>query len=726
MIVKNEVENVRKIIKQAHPYFDKIYITVSDRNAFHLLEKEPAVIDYREWTGKFDEARQHNWEKGENMDYSFWLDADDAFDFSRIPEIFAQLEEYDAVFLPYHYKHDENGFVIVEHPRERAIARRKDFYWKGWVHENLICEEGFTKTDLYIPVIHQDDDDHDAESLKRNHDILEQAVQETKDPRYLHYLGISYFTMHEYENAITVLNEYIKVGGWDEEIYRSVTKISEAYFMMGDVDNAIMEALKATAIMPDYPQAFHLLCHYESQANNHAQALEWGRVALAKPTPKGASIYDPTSNDRTKLTMSLSHFALGEYVEAFNLMKGVKSINTGDIYDSFKYMAEVVTLKKVLPGLYQFYDDPSILWEQLSDDVKYLPELRSVREQLTTPKVWEDNSIVFFCGKGYEEWGPHTLDKGMGGSEEAIVYLTPQLAKLGYAVTVYGEIDEPFSKDGVTWLPWNYIDKRDEFNTLVIWRMPQFVSQFKAKKLFVDMHDQMPKDVVKPYKDAIYLFKSQYHKDFYPNIENFAVIPNGIDVSQFKDTKKKPYSVIYPSAYYRGLETLVDLWPEVKKQVPEATLDIYYGWESWLKLEGENAFYNRMVEKLETAKELGVTEHGRVDHKTLAKKYAESKVWAYPTEFPEIFCITAVKANLAGCKPVITDVAALKETGGPQASVISSDTIYSNEYAREKFVTKLVEALKSEHDATEQKKWAKAYDWSNVAKLWKEQIDARS
>ncbi len=125
-----------------------------------------------------------------------------------------------------------------------------------------------------------------------------------------------------------------------------------------------------------------------------------------------------------------------------------------------------------------------------------------------------------------------------------------------------------------------------------------------------------------------------------------------------------------------------------------------------------------MNAKLDKVKDLGVTEHGRVSHEVLADKYLESKVWAYPTEFPEIFCITAVKANLAGCKPVITDVAALAETGGPNASFIQADNIASNEYAREQFVKAMVKALKEEHDSKEQKDWATKFDWSAVAKSW--------
>jgi hypothetical protein len=81
------------------------------------------------------------------------------------------------------------------------------------------------------------------------------------------------------------------------------------------------------------------------------------------------------------------------------------------------------------------------LYEALCDDLRYDTRLLPLRNKATTPKEWSDKSIVIFCGQGYEEWGPHTLDKGMGGSEEAVVYLSRELSKLGYEVTVYGEVD---------------------------------------------------------------------------------------------------------------------------------------------------------------------------------------------------------------------------------------------------------------------------------------------
>ena len=751
LLCKDEEKEITELCHNAKPFFDGIFVTCSDKKLSERLKKGltgVANVDFRAWNDRFDEARQHNWDLGKDYDCSMWLDADDTFDFDKIPSLVKYLDEYDAVFLPYHYDHDDAGNVIVELWRERLINRRKPFYWKGWVHENMVCDEQFKKINVNVPVIHNQDQAHKDGSLARNHAILTKAYQETNDPRYIHYLGISFFTMKEFEKAIETLNEYIKVGGWDEEIYRSVLKISESYFMLGEVDTAILEALKAMAIIPELPMAYHLLCHYENQLDNHKEAIEWGQMALSKKAPKNASIYDPSSSDRTKLTMAIAYFSLSDYESAWSYIKDVKTIDTSEVIDTFKQKAEILVLAKVLPGLFQFYQQPSQLWSELDEDVKYLPELRKIREAVTYPKVWDDNSIVFFCGKGYEEWGPHTLDKGMGGSEEAIVYLAPQLAKLGYEVTVYGEVSEPLLQrlngtwvkynerssmdfklynggkpSSVQWLPWNYIDRRDEFNTLVVWRMPQFAGQFKAKKIFIDMHDELSPDIVRPFENATYLFKSQYHKDHYPKITNYKIIPNGIDVSQFKPAKKKPYSVIYPSAYYRGLEVLLKFWPEIKKQVPEATLDVYYGWQSWVTAEGEDAFYKRMLDKFKEMKKLGVTEHGRVDHKTLAKKYAESKVWAYPTEFPEIFCITAVKANLAGCKPVITDVAALVETGGPNATYIETSKIYSDQYSQQKFIKAVVKALKEDNNNKEQIEWAKQFDWSRVAIQWQEAIN---
>lgn len=176
---------------------------------------------------------------------------------------------------------------------------------------------------------------------------------------------------------------------------------------------------------------------------------------------------------------------------------------------------------------------------------------------------------------------------------------------------------------------------------------------------------------------------------------------------------KRPFSVGYFSAYYRGLECLLDMWLKIKEEIPEATLDIYYGWESWLALQGEDDFYIRMEKKFALLKDYGVTVHGRVSHIELAKAMKEIQVWAYPTEFSEIHCITALKAQEAGCYPVTTNVAALAETV-QCGTIIKTKKIYTDEYKQEQFIAAVIEALKEKKTG----KPVEGVDWTDVAKSW--------
>lgn len=180
---------------------------------------------------------------------------------------------------------------------------------------------------------------------------------------------------------------------------------------------------------------------------------------------------------------------------------------------------------------------------------------------------------------------------------------------------------------------------------------------------------------------------------------------------------KRKNSVGYFSAYYRGLECLLEMWPKVREEVSDATLDVYYGWESWVGMEGEDEFYHRMEALFAKLKKHGVTVHGRVSHTDLAKAMKEIQVWAYPTQFSEIHCITALKAQEAGCFPVVTNVAALEET--VQSGVkIRTRKIYSDEYQQDKFVKEIVNALNEEKVGTP----VPNVDWADVAKSWDETI----
>ena len=178
--------------------------------------------------------------------------------------------------------------------------------------------------------------------------------------------------------------------------------------------------------------------------------------------------------------------------------------------------------------------------------------------------------------------------------------------------------------------------------------------------------------------------------------------------------------VIYTSSYDRGLEHLLGMWADVKKEVPEAELHVFYGWQLFERFYKDNPASMMWMNKMnELMKQEGITDHGRVAQPELAEEYKKSAIWAYPTHFGEINCISAIKAQAYGCEPVVVNYAALKETVQHGRKV--EGDIYDTE-TKEAFKKELIDALRSpmsDDKREEMSKWAwDKYSWLQVASQW--------
>lgn len=541
MIVKDEFAEVEVLLSQAFDYFDQINVVVSDKPTYNKLKKnfsdEKVNLKYRQWNNRFDEARNVALDMC-TTDFFFWLDADDSFDFRAIPQLVDIAEEngIDAVFMPYNYMQDEQGQCITRHWRERLVRLGRGYSWRGWVHETCISDEKVVTHKVNFEVKHNATIDDAKGSYERNHAILEEAYAETDDPRYLHYLGMSYFTGKNYEKAGQLLTDYLEVGGSVEDIYRTLGLLSECAYHLGKFDLALEYATKCATLKPEYPMAYWLLAQYEADQDNYLEALEWVKVSESKPDPETLSVWDPSSRDRASLIAARCLFMLERYNEALQQIRKVQHLpEVQPLLEDFYEQADAEAFVNMLPKIRKFFHNDQSLYEALCDAIRYDTRIKQLRNLATVPTSWTEKSIVIFCGQGYEEWGPHTLDKGMGGSEEAIVYLAPELAKLGYNVTVYGEVTERMTVDGVRWVPWKEIDTRDHFNIFISWRAPQYLEQINAKVKIADIHDVLPEAMVKEYPDVTYLVKTKYHRNLYPKVsdDKFKVIGNGISKEQF-------------------------------------------------------------------------------------------------------------------------------------------------------------------------------------------------
>jgi glycosyltransferase involved in cell wall biosynthesis len=185
------------------------------------------------------------------------------------------------------------------------------------------------------------------------------------------------------------------------------------------------------------------------------------------------------------------------------------------------------------------------------------------------------------------------------------------------------------------------------------------------------------------------------------------------------------HKVFYGSSYDRGLEHLLEMWPEVKKEVPDATLEIAYGWMLFDRFYKDNpSSMNWKKKMLEMMKYDGITEHGRLSQPEVEKLMRTCGVWAYPVHFGEINCINAMKAQAYGCMPVVIDYAALKTT--VQYGIKLDGDIYDQE-TKDKFKVALIDSLKNpmfENKRREMMLWAqKKFAWKNVALSWRKEFE---
>lgn len=795
-------EMVKRAIDSVANYVDGMYVAVTynteqpseDHELVKLLNTYGANIFYFKWIKSFAAARQFVMDytpHGVN-NYIFWIDADDVLkggEHLRRVSDEATAMQHAAVFFNYLYQVDLDEYgevreVIIEHKRERLIRNDGTFKWIGMLHETLI--EQRTENIMKIArdectVIHLSSSDRSDKSLGRNIDILEeQAKKENhKDPRTIIYLAKAYFDKAKlqtdttqqkilYELALTLFTEYLQgVGtpgnpgyqegsGWPEERATAWAYISEIARMNSQYDVAIDALHNAIKAAPEYPNYYVDMAMTYGMMKDNKKAKHWLRLATEIPTPTTTLVTTPRDlkvralevdynialSDGNLAQAERDSELLNEIIPNFEPLMNrhalVKSLHRDNkasqsIVYLGKYLEEKNERQKIIPLIQSI---PTTLQQE-----QFVAEMK---HEFLPPRNWEENEITILCGPGVEIWSPKSIQTGLGGSEEAVVYLSQELTKLGWKVTVYANPGPDVGDhQGVVYLPWYDLNWKDNFNVLVLWRVIGFVDlNPKAKYIVAWMHDipsnpDFTQERVGKIDKIIPL--SEYHKsvfrmhtltgEFVPMPEEkLFVSSNGI-IKPNLNTKwiRKPYSMLYVSSADRGLIYLLNNWSKIREQVPEATLDVFYGFQVYDVLHGNNPA--RMAWKehlLGMMKQEGISYKGRIGHTQLNKEFATHAIWAYPTDFTEINCISAMKAQACGAIPVTTNFAALKET---VKNGIRVDVDITTKEGQEAYFKVLVEMLKDEKKQQEIRKSMMDFAqdfflWSKVATAWNDLFKA--
>jgi glycosyltransferase involved in cell wall biosynthesis len=746
IIAKKNEEDLKRIIRDYGKYFDQIDIAIDQDLDCKIYGAN--VYKY-EWDEKEKNRNYPSFDKKRNFlvskctcDYYLRLDTDDELpEPEKIKGLVDKMAKtkVDVLAVYYDYAKDKYGNSHASHYRETIIANNGKYHWNKAIHENIIPNEG-GKPNIAIEknfkIIHLVDKEHFAESQERNLKFLFEEYEETKDnpdPRTLAYLGRSLYPLGYLNEAKKFLEMHIKMSGWDEDRYMSWVLLADVYNDLKKPDTAIGCCQEALHERPDFPEAYLKLHELYYQQKQWNKAIHWGKLGMATKRPDSFTLIDESAYTwRPSLSMAYCYLMLDDAETANKFFQVVKKYNPNAewIKEGEKTFEEALINKQYIEHfawLVQFLKDKDatkipVIFNTIPTEYRSNEVLARLKNISLPPNVWDKKSVVIFCGQAWEDWSPTSVISGIGGSEEAVIYLSQELAKIGWNVTVFNSCgDMEGEYDGVTYRPYYEFNPLDTFNVLVSWRNNIFnYYSLIANKKLLWLHDVPYEEQIKKgiNLDKIFVL-SQFHKSLLKDVpeEKICVSANGINLKDFEVNlqERNPKRMIYTSSYDRGIEYLLERWEDVRKEVPEAELHLFYGWDTYNKMLEKGArspeFKDRMVKLMSQE---GIVEHGRIGHKELVKELQKSWFWVYPSHFEEISCISAMKAQSAGCYPVCTDYAALKETVKGGAIITGS---CRNEAVLDNYIKMLVSCLKSNPVINIDKN---QFGWDKVAQQWTE------
>lgn len=355
---------------------------------------------------------------------------------------------------------------------------------------------------------------------------------------------------------------------------------------------------------------------------------------------------------------------------------------------------------------------------------------------------WPRRSVGIVVPTTPKPFGPFSHEEGfVGGSEECVIHLAAALAARDFEVTVYAPVPEGYpivrGHEGVAWRGVDEFDLQgDAHEAVFFWRYPTIVPEKAPYKKLLWLHDayyDVPNEVYQRADEVLYL--SESHRESLMahdgwDGKNGRKVANGIDRKAFLEGggNRNPKRVIYASSPDRGLSRLLDVWPTVREQVPDAELHIYYDWSNFFAKHPYEA--QVLMARVKALVSQGVEFYGGVDHATLHAAFREGGVLAYPTSgVVETFCITVVKALAAGMIPVTTDAGALVEVrgkGGAYCPGVSGEDIDTEE-GKNRFTSALVKAMLTPDPVMRfagRDEALERFAWDRAVELFIEALDA--
>ena len=304
---------------------------------------------------------------------------------------------------------------------------------------------------------------------------------------------------------------------------------------------------------------------------------------------------------------------------------------------------------------------------------------------------------VFFDGIGWNYDVDTPLVRPLGGSQSALCYLAKALARRGHAVATITATAAPRTIDGVrclnqTNVPAELLSRpatvvvalndpgglaqalRQNFGPrlpLVLWTQhahDQPAAQPLAQPAVQNLWDQIV--CISDWQRQMYSQRLGVAGDRMEVLRN-AISPafanmhaNAPKLLAAKSTRLR---LAYTSTPFRGLDVLIDCFPEIQRRHPGSRLEVYSSMQVYQQAAADDPY---AVLYTHCRSLPGVEYIGGLSQTQLARELAGVSILAYPNTFAETSCIAVMEALAAGLLVVTSNLGALAETCQGHARLI--------------------------------------------------------
>ena len=390
-------------------------------------------------------------------------------------------------------------------------------------------------------------------------------------------------------------------------------------------------------------------------------------------------------------------------------------------------------------------------------------------------------AIIDIMGACYD--GDTLNRRGLGGSEAAVVQIANELSHIGFDVTVFNACDEddcfPGVYGNVTYLPLNEIQNAKDFDVVISSRVgtpfvPEYwnIEQASVRKVPYEhfrniqnakikvlwMHDTfssndiiIEKLLVEQHINELWTL-SDFHYNYltnnkhgstYSQMRNYEVLRNHTWITrngmklpkQTRNLKdKEPHHFVFNSNRSKGLHPLLhDVWPQVKKRIPNAKLTVVGGYYKLSKAVAHDDEYEDFMKMVGDAKDdASITFTGILSLESIYDIYAKASYLLYPTEHPETFGISTLEAQYHNMQVLTCKFGALEELAYPSDSMIEYSCTPNalkhdiNRFEQaEKFADLTFKTVNQKNKSNQLKKFEQIREiagWDTVALEWKQHI----